>query len=221
MSSESSCPGGATNLRGRLVAGFSSITQGGAGSVGRKEALSPCVAPCPGTLSGSAAAASPCCQTGQGQLGCRTPAMVGAHCSHSGLRWWEWALQGISVRPMVMPFAEPPGRCRVQVPSEHRSCCHGNRFLHPKICFASSLLLLKPTPDSQAASSLGFVWFLPVYLVAFCPLMPICTCLFFSCPLPWSTAWAFTFCRGRYSPAWVKPAGGAATGKPKPFADPL
>lgn len=31
--------------------------------------------------------------------GCRTLAMVGAHCRHSGLRWWGWALQGISVRP--------------------------------------------------------------------------------------------------------------------------
>lgn len=34
--------------------------------------------------------------------------------------------------------------------------------------------------------------------------MPICTCLFFSCPLPWSAAWTFASCRGSYSPAWAQ-----------------
>lgn len=136
----------------------------------RKEALSPCVAPChrggpgPGVVSGSAAAESHCCQTRQAQLGCRTLVTVGAHCRHSGLRWWEWALQGNSVRPlirqaMVMPFAEPLGCCRVQVPSEDRSCCHSNTFLQPQICFASSLFLVKPTPGSQAASLVLVVFF--------------------------------------------------------------
>lgn len=56
----------------------------------------------------------------------------------------------------VMLFAEPPGCCRMQVPSQDRSCCRGNTFPQPQICLASSLLLVKPTPGSQAASSLHF-----------------------------------------------------------------
>lgn len=143
MFSESSCPGDLNpSQRGRLMVGS---PQGGAGSMGRKEALSPCVAPChrggpgPGTVQQPHPTAA--------RAGCRTLAMVGAHGRHSGLRQWQWALQGISARPlicqaMVMPFAEPPGCCRAQVPSEDTSCCHGNTFLQPQICFASSLLLV-------------------------------------------------------------------------------